>query len=176
MSEFEDTRRDVLRLLAALGLGVSQSSCGKGPADNAATDTTLRTAAASESPAVAAAAPAPTATPPSVPAPAAPPPAAAASSVDTIGGKVILENDKVRVIAHQARPRMGVCGTGLHSHPPHLTIVLTDTKAKVTLAGKEPFIVENKAGDVFWDPGGPHAVENLGSKESKVYLVEIKRA
>lgn len=131
MSEFEDTRRDVLRLLAALGLGV-------GPSTVAA--------------------------------------AGAAESVDTLGGKVILENDKVRVIAHQARSRMGVCGVGLHTHPPHLTVVLTDTRAKVTLAGKEPFIAENKAGDVFWDPGGPHAVENLGSKESKVYLVEIKSA
>jgi len=100
----------------------------------------------------------------------------AAESVDVVGGKVILENDKVRVIAHQSRPRMGVCGTGLHSHPPHLTIVLTDTKAKVTLPGKDPFMVEQKAGDVFWDPGGPHAVENLGSRESKVYLVEILSA
>jgi hypothetical protein len=101
---------------------------------------------------------------------------AAAESVDVLGGKVIFENEKVRVIAHQSRPRMGVCGSGLHSHPPHLTIVLTDTKAKVTLAGKDPFMVENKAGDVFWDPGGPHAVENLGSRDSKVYLVEIKSA
>ena len=64
---------------------------------------------------------------------------------DTAGGKVVFENDKVRVISHLGRPRMGVCGTGLHSHPPHLTIALTDVKAKVTRAGKEPFIAENKS-------------------------------
>ena len=90
------------------------------------------------------------------------------------GGKVIFENEKMRVIEHAAKPRMGVCGTGYHTHPPHLTICLTDIKAKVTLQGKEPFIAENKAGDVFWDPGGYHTVENLGSRDIKSYLVELK--
>ena len=90
------------------------------------------------------------------------------------GGKVIFENDKMRVIEHIGKSRLGVCGTGYHSHPPHLTIALTDIKAKVTLQGKEPFVAENKAGDVFWDPGGFHTVENVGSREAKSYLVELK--
>ncbi|MEO6565596.1 MAG: hypothetical protein ABIO63_06135 [Casimicrobiaceae bacterium] len=90
------------------------------------------------------------------------------------GGKVVFENDKVRVLSHLGRPRMGVCGTGLHSHPPHLTIALTDVKAKVSLQGKEPFVDEQKAGATFWDPGGPHVVENMGRRDSKVYLVELK--
>jgi hypothetical protein len=97
-----------------------------------------------------------------------------AQAPDHAGGKVVFENEKVRVISHLARPRAGVCGTGLHSHPPHLTVILTDVKAKVTLPGKDPFVDEQKAGAVFWDPGGPHVVENLGSRESKVYLVELK--
>jgi hypothetical protein len=90
------------------------------------------------------------------------------------GGKVVFENEKVRVIEHTSKPRLGVCGTGFHSHPPHLTVCLTDVKAKVTLQGKEPFVAENKGGDVFWDPGGAHTVENLGSRDTKVYLVELK--
>lgn len=96
------------------------------------------------------------------------------SAADLAGGKIVFENDKLRVISHAARPRLGVCGTGLHSHPPHLTVFLTDAKARVTKAGKEPFLAENKMGDVFWDPGGPHTVENLGSRATKVYLVELK--
>jgi hypothetical protein len=96
------------------------------------------------------------------------------NAVDASSGKVVFENDKVRVLSHLSRPRMGVCGTGLHSHPPHLTIALTDVKARVTLPGKDPFVDEQKAGAVFWDPGGPHVVENLGSRDSKVYLVELK--
>ena len=97
-----------------------------------------------------------------------------ASAADLIGGKIVFENDKVRVISHLARPRMGVCGTGLHSHPPHLTVMLTDVKAKVTKGGKEPFIAVSKAGDTFWDEGGPHLIENMGSRDSKVYLIELK--
>lgn len=97
-----------------------------------------------------------------------------AQAPDNAGGKVVFENEKVRVISHLARPRSGVCGTGLHSHPPHLTVILSDVKAKVTLPGKDPFIDEQKAGAVFWDPGGPHVVENLGARDSKVYLVELK--
>ena len=90
------------------------------------------------------------------------------------GGKIVFENDKVRVIEHVSKPRLGVCGTGFHTHPPHLTVCLTDVKAKVTLQGKEPFVAENKSGDVFWDPGGAHTVENLGGRDTKVYLVELK--
>ena len=97
------------------------------------------------------------------------------SNADLAGGKIVFENDKVRVIEHVAKPRLGVCGMGLHSHPPHLTVFLTDAKAKVTRAGKDPFVAENKAGDVFWDPGGAHAVENLGSRSTRVFLVELKQ-
>ncbi len=129
MKSTKVTRRDVLGLLAAMGIGVTESAL----------------AAAQET-----------------------------KSDDLAGGKIVFENDKVRVISHLARPRMGVCGPGLHSHPPHLTIALTDIKAKVTKAGKEPFIAVNKAGDVFWDNGGAHVVENIGSRDSKLYLVELK--
>lgn len=90
------------------------------------------------------------------------------------GGRTVFENDKLRVIEHFARPRMGVCGTGMHSHPPHLTVCLTDVRARVTLPGKEPFIAENKVGDVFWDLGGPHVVENVGDRDSKSYIIELK--
>jgi hypothetical protein len=90
------------------------------------------------------------------------------------GSKLLFENEKMRVIEHASKQRLGVCGTGYHSHPPHLTICLTDVKARVTLPDKQPFIAENKAGDLFWDPGGFHTVENLGSRDAKVYLVELK--
>jgi hypothetical protein len=127
MNSTRTTRREVLGLLAAMGIGAAES--GFAYAQDAKADP---------------------------------------------GGKIVFENDKVRVISHLARPRMGVCGTGLHSHPPHLTIALTDVKAKITKAGKDPFIKEDKAGAVFWDTGGPHVVENIGSRDSKVYLVELK--
>lgn len=122
-------RREILKVLAALGVGVTESGFAVAQNPNAAA---------------------------------------------LAGGKIVFENDKVRVIEHLGRPRLGVCGTGLHSHPPHLTIALTDVKARVTVQGKEPFIAEDKAGAAFWDPGGPHIVENVGNRDSRVYLVEIK--
>jgi hypothetical protein len=89
------------------------------------------------------------------------------------GGTVVFNDNGVLVSEHVARSRLGVCGTGWHTHPPHLSVCLTEVKAKVSLPGKEPFVAENKAGDVFWDPGGSHAVENLGGRDTKVYLVEL---
>lgn len=101
--------------------------------------------------------------------------ARARNAADLAGGRVVFENDKVRVIEHSARPRLGVCGAGMHTHLPHLTVFLSDARARVTLADKAPFIAENKAGDVFWDEGGPHYVENLGSRDTRVYLIELKQ-
>ena len=124
-------RRDILKLLAVLGAGVTKSAGVLGQS---------------------------------------------APSTVNAGGRIVFENEKVRVIEHLAKPKLGVCGTGMHSHPPHLTICLTAIKAKITLPGKEPFIAENKAGDVFWDPGGPHVVENVGARDSKAYIVELKSA
>lgn len=129
MESNHNMRRDVLALLAAMGVGAAESGFAV---------------------------------------------AQAAKPDEQAGGKIVFENDKVRVISHLGRPRMGVCGTGLHAHPPHLTIALTDVKAKVTLPGKDPFVAENKAGDAFWDIGGSHVVENMGSRDSRIYLVELK--
>jgi hypothetical protein len=93
-----------------------------------------------------------------------------------VGGKILYENDYVRVIEHASRPRMGVCGEGMHSHLDHLTIGLTDGRIKITKPGKEPMIKEAKAGDVFWDPSGPHAILNVGSRNTRALLIEIKTA
>jgi hypothetical protein len=96
------------------------------------------------------------------------------TSAPTAGGRIVLENEKVRVIEHLGRARLDVCGTGLHSHPPHLTVCLTDIRARVTEPGKEPRIAENKAGDVFWDKGGPHVIENIGDRDSRLLVVELR--
>jgi hypothetical protein len=39
---------------------------------------------------------------------------------------------------------------------------------------KEPVIREVKAGAVFWDDSGPHAIQNLGSRSTRAFLIEIK--
>src|SRR5690349_18269986 len=46
--------------------------------------------------------------------------------------RVVLENDRVRVLEYKSRPGLGVCGEGMHSHPDHVTVSLTGAKLKVT--------------------------------------------
>ena len=46
--------------------------------------------------------------------------------------RVAFENDKLRVLEFTGRPGMGVCGNGMHSHPAHLTVVLSDWEGKAS--------------------------------------------
>jgi hypothetical protein len=95
------------------------------------------------------------------------------SKVQPTSYQVVLDNDNVRVLEFQSRPGLGVCGTGLHSHPSHLTVLLTDAKVKDTQNGRT-MIVSNKAGDTFWSPAITHETENIGGAEVRALIVELK--
>jgi hypothetical protein len=69
-----------------------------------------------------------------------------AAKVDPRGYKVLVDNDQVRVLEYIGKPRLGVCGQGMHSHPDHVTVVMSDVKAKVTLPDGKTFVAQNKAG------------------------------
>jgi hypothetical protein len=88
--------------------------------------------------------------------------------------RVALDNDKVRVLEFNSRPGMGVCGSGVHSHPPHLTIVLSPAKARVKLPEGKTLVAEFKPGDVFWSEAETHEVENITGKNVRALLVELK--
>jgi hypothetical protein len=87
--------------------------------------------------------------------------------------RVTLDNDEMRVLDFTSRPGMGVCGSGVHSHPPHLTVALSDCKVRVTEHGKE-FVAENKLGDVFWSPAVTHETENVTGRDVRALIVELK--
>ena len=97
-----------------------------------------------------------------------------AAKVQPSSYRVVLENDSVRVLEFTGRPGMGVCGSGLHSHPAHLTVLLTPAKVKVTENGKT-FVGENKAGDVFWSGPVTHETENVGGAVVRSLIIEIKQ-
>jgi|SRR5512141_1912912 hypothetical protein len=88
--------------------------------------------------------------------------------------KVVFENDRVRVLEYVSRPGLGICGRGRHTHPPHLNVLLTDAKAKITTADGKTLVGENKAGDVFWEEAVTHTVENIGGSGVRAYMVELK--
>lgn len=88
--------------------------------------------------------------------------------------RVVLENDRVRVLEFTSRPGMGICGEGMHSHPAHLTIVMTDWQGvgSTPTTGEKPR--RRKAGDVLWSNGTTHKVENTGRTNARVLIVELK--
>jgi quercetin dioxygenase-like cupin family protein len=103
------------------------------------------------------------------------PPAAAqdAAKMQPRSYRVVLENDKVRVLEFRARPGLGVCGVGVHSHPGHVTVLLTDARVRVRQNGQVR-IIQGKAGDAFWEPPVTHEVENYGGAEVRSLLIEVK--
>jgi len=88
--------------------------------------------------------------------------------------RVAFENDKVRVLDFVGRPGMGICGEGMHSHPAHLTIVMTDWEGVASTPDSAPKARQRKAGDVFWSEAETHKVENTSKANSRVMIVELK--
>ena len=96
-----------------------------------------------------------------------------AAEVQPSGYRVALENDEMRVLDFHSKPGLGVCGVGIHSHPAHLTVLLTPARARDTQNGKT-VIVSNQPGDVFWLPPITHETENIGSSDIRALIIEVK--
>ncbi len=89
--------------------------------------------------------------------------------------KVVLDNAEVRVLQYYSRPGMGVCGDGIHSHPAHLTVLLTPAKVHVIENGHD-LIATQKQGDVFWSGPVTHETENLSGADVQCLIVELKKS
>jgi beta-alanine degradation protein BauB len=87
--------------------------------------------------------------------------------------RIVLENDRVRVLEYKSRPGFGVCGQGMHYHPEHVTVSLTGAKLKETIDGKARF-VDIPAGAVFYDPAQVHSAEVIGGLGTRSYIIELK--
>jgi hypothetical protein len=96
-----------------------------------------------------------------------------AAKVQPSSYRVLLDNKSVRVLEYNGLPGMGVCGTGLHSHPAHLTVLLTPAHVRVVDHGRV-FIANNKAGDVFWSEAVTHETENIGGANVRSLIIELK--
>jgi beta-alanine degradation protein BauB len=88
--------------------------------------------------------------------------------------RVVFENDKLRVLEFTGRPGLGVCGEGMHSHPAHLTVVLTDWRGRANDPGGPVREQSRKAGEVFWSEAQTHKVANTGNTNSRVLHIELK--
>ena len=90
-------------------------------------------------------------------------------------GRVVVDNETVRVYEFESKPGKDVCGAGKHSHPPHLTVMLSDAIITITTAEGKVMTKKLKAGDTFWSPAETHMVVNGGNGQAKCQLVEVKK-
>ena len=85
--------------------------------------------------------------------------------------KVLLENDRVRVLDSRMKPGET---TSMHSHPDIVAYPLTAGKAKFTFPDDQSMEVELKAGEAMFMEGHHHIAENTGAAEMHVLLIELK--
>jgi quercetin dioxygenase-like cupin family protein len=86
--------------------------------------------------------------------------------------KVLLDNDEVRVLefrfpAGEKEP--------MHSHPRGFIYLLEDGKVKSTTPDGKVEDMVLKKGEIRWREATTHAVENVGTTEVRVMVVEMKK-
>lgn len=85
--------------------------------------------------------------------------------------KVLLENDRVRVLEYRLKPGGK---EPMHSHPEYIVYALTSGKAKFTLPDGKTIEREIKTGKVMYLKAETHAVENVGTTTAHGLLIELK--
>ena len=87
--------------------------------------------------------------------------------------KVLLENDRVRVLDFQLKKG---AKEDFHAHPAAVTYVLTPFRIRFTFPDGSTRIREGKAGEVFYGEALTHASENIGDTDAHGLLIEMKSA
>ena len=85
--------------------------------------------------------------------------------------KVLLDNDKVRVLEFTMKPGEQ---TGMHSHPEYILYPLTGGTTKTTLSDGKTSEMTNKPGEVRWNEAVTHNNENIGKTETRAIVIELK--
>lgn len=105
------------------------------------------------------------------------PPPATTGAVDGLVSspenfKLLLENDKVRVLQYTLLPGGR---DHWHTHPPRTGYVLSGAKIRVTRADGSHADHDEKTGDIYWGEFSPlHDTQNLGTTPYVALLVEVK--
>ena len=85
--------------------------------------------------------------------------------------KVLLENDRVRVLEYRGKPGDKAA---MHSHPALTAYALRGGKVKFTSPSGETTEAELGDGQPMFFEATEHATENIGTTEVHIVLVEIK--
>jgi beta-alanine degradation protein BauB len=85
--------------------------------------------------------------------------------------KVLLENDRVRVLEYRLKPGEK---EAMHSHPAGVVYVLSGTKLKVTYPDGRTEERGATAGETVWREPTTHALENVGDTEAHAIAIDLK--
>ncbi len=85
--------------------------------------------------------------------------------------RVLLENDRVRVLEYRSKPGDKAA---MHSHPALVAFAVRGAKVKFTSPNGETEEAELDDGQVMFFEATDHATENAGSSEAHLLLVELK--
>ena len=94
-----------------------------------------------------------------------------AAKVASESYKVLLENDRVRVLEYRIKPGKK---DATHSHPDFLVYTFTAGKFKLTLPDGKTLDREANANEVSFTEAETHATENVGFTEAHGLLIELK--
>jgi hypothetical protein len=84
--------------------------------------------------------------------------------------RVILENDRVRILEYRDRPGEG---THWHGHPDTVLVPLASFRRRISADGRQ-VEVELVAGQPRWVGAQEHAGENIGDTDSHALFIELK--
>ncbi|HSP35667.1 MAG TPA: cytoplasmic protein [Thermoanaerobaculia bacterium] len=86
--------------------------------------------------------------------------------------KVVLDNDRVRVLEYHLKPGQT---ERMHSHRPGVAYVVNGAKIRTISPSGESQVGVLQTGAVHWRENGvTHAVENVGDTEEHAIIMEIK--
>lgn len=91
--------------------------------------------------------------------------------VDAKHYKVVLENERVRILRIQYGPGEK---SVMHYHPAAVGIMMEDTAVRFTFPDGRVEDTRAKRGDVHFYPAGDHLPETAGDATASVILVELK--
>lgn len=86
--------------------------------------------------------------------------------------KVLIDNDQVRVLEVIHKPG---AKEPMHSHPAYVAVFLSATKLKYTMPDGKTGEKDRKAGEVTWSGPVTHTVENIGTTDQHVIVIELKK-
>lgn len=84
--------------------------------------------------------------------------------------RVVLENDRVRVLEYRDRPGDR---TAPHRHPDSVMVTLGSFSRRIAAGGRE-VRVDLSAGEARWVAAQEHSGENIGDTPSHAFFVELK--